>query len=144
MTNEPEPQMPITEVKAMINHLIDSRSHWIFIPGANGIAAVEEIHRRFYADATSDEFMEFIITPADGIGGFVFFIADKQRLGPKTLEVFLDMDPTAAPFRSFVNMSQVDLVALADVEVRPILIRNFVRCFAPKLPPPPPNPGRWN
>ena len=142
MQHEPESQLPIAEVKAMINHVLDARSHWIFLPGANGIKTVEEIHRRFYAEAGSDEFLEIIIAPKDGIGAFTFFIADKRRLDAHTLEAFLDTDPTAQDFRSFTNFSQVDLIALADPEVRQPLIRNFIRCFAPKMKPR--NDGRWN
>ena len=135
MNHEPESQLPIDEVKAIVNHLIDARTHWILIPDANGTQAVEEIHRRFYADASSDEFMEFAIVPADGIGGFVFFIADKQRLDASTLEAFLDTHPSPLQFRPFMDMSNVDLVVLADGEDKKKLIRNFIRCFAPKVSP---------
>lgn len=134
--------LPLTEVKAMINRLIDSRSHWILLPGASGIETVEEIHRRFYADATSDEFLEIDILPSDGIGAFVFWIADKRRLDAHTFEAFLDTHPNPLDFQgSFQDMSEVDLVVLANPEDRQPLIRNFIRCFAPKLPP---SPGRWN
>lgn len=145
MKHEPESELPIAEVKAMINHLIDSGSHWIFLPDAKGIITVDEIHRLFYADASSDEFMEFIISPAEGQGGFVFSIADKKRLDARTLEAFLDTHPSPLEFcSSFTDMSEVDVVVLAaDAEVRSKLIRNFIKCFAPKVQPPP-SPGRWN
>jgi len=135
MTNDEPEHLPLTEVKAMINRLVDSRSHWILLPGASGIQTVEEIHRRFYADATSDEFLEIDILPSDGTGAFVFWIADKQRLSADQLEAFLDTHPSPLQFRPFMDMSNVDLVVLAEGEDKKKLIRNFIKCFAPKVQP---------
>ena len=135
MTSDEPEHLPLTEVKAMVNRVIDSQSHWILLPGASGIETVKELHRQFYRDATSDEFLEINILPSNGVGAFVFWIADKRRLDASTLEAFLDTHPSPLQFLPFMDMDQVDLVILAEGEDKKKLLRNFIKCFAPKVQP---------
>ena len=114
-------------MRAMVADKLTARDYWTFLPGIAGMAAVQEIKRRFYRSGPPEDFAEYVF-PVDTTGIYGFAFGLKKRLSSVALAAFLRKEPlehTDARPLTGIDLQQHDVIVLAEPEEAVILIQNF-------------------